>query len=83
MVWASIGENMNSKDRENLHFLLNISQEVFDDWIESVDCEDIEYALELVREAKLEIIERQIARIDEVNDTSQAQAIIEAIKNKR
>lgn len=74
---------MNSKDRENLHFLLNISQEVFDDWIESVDCEDIEYALELVREAKLEIIERQIARIDEVNDTSQAQAIIEAIKNKR
>ena len=74
---------MNLGDRENLHFLLNISQEVFDDWIESVDCEDIEYALELVREAKLEIIERQIARIDEVNDTSQAQAIIEAIKNKR
>lgn len=82
MVWASIGENMNSKDRENLHFLLNISQEVFDDWIESVDCEDIEYALELVREAKLEIIERQIARIDEVNDITEAKIIIDRIKNK-
>lgn len=82
MVWASIGENMNSKDRENLHFLLNISQEVFDDWIESVDCEDIEYALELVREAKLEIIERQIAKIDEVSDTTEAKMIIDRIKNK-
>lgn len=73
---------MNSKDRENLHFLLNISQEIFDDWIESVDCEDIEYALELVREAKLEIIERQIARIDEVSDTTEAKIIIDRIKNK-
>lgn len=73
---------MNSKDRENLHFLLNISQEVFDDWIESVDCEDIEYALELVREAKLEIIERQIAKIDEVSDTTEAKMIIDRIKNK-
>lgn len=74
---------MNLGDRENLHFLLNISPEVFDEWVNTVDCEDIEYALQLVREAKLEFIERQIARIDRVDDTTQAKAIIEAIKNKR
>lgn len=73
---------MNARDRENLFFLLNVSQETFDEWANDVDIEDIEYALNLVREAKLEIIERAIDKIDEVGDVTEAKYILERIKNK-
>lgn len=76
------GEIMNARDRENLFFLLNVSQETFDEWANDVDIEDIEYALNLVREAKLEIIERAIDKIDEVGDVTEAKYILERIKNK-
>ena len=46
---------MNSYDRANLSFLMNSSPETIRDWYEHVSEDDIQYALELIRQARLEM----------------------------
>lgn len=72
---------MNLEDRKNLNFLLNVSEEVLNDWLSQADNDDLEYAIGLIKLAKLEYIIKQIDKIDEVKDFSDAELVIEKIKN--
>lgn len=77
---------MNQRDRENLNFLLTISPDTFDEWVSQADDDDIMYALELIKRARLELTMRQFEAIDEIRDVDsmlKAKEIIEKIKNKR
>ena len=74
---------MNERDKENLHFLLNVDEETFRDWLSKSDNDDLEYALELVRMAKIEMVAKEIEKLDEVKDFSLAKSIIDKIKDKR
>ena len=46
---------MNSHDKKNLDFLMYASSETIRDWYEHVSEDDIQYALELIRQARLEM----------------------------
>lgn len=46
---------MNEHDRNNLNFLLNVSEDVLKDWYFSVDEDDIQYAIELLTMAEVEM----------------------------
>lgn len=50
---------MNERDRDNYAFLMNVPEEVFDDWLSQVDNDDIDYALELFAIARKEISVRE------------------------
>lgn len=49
--------SMTEEDYNNLYFLLNISSEAFEDWWDTIDQEDRDYALSLLKVAEHEIIE--------------------------
>jgi hypothetical protein len=48
---------MTEEDYQNLFFLLNISAETFNDWWDSADQDDRDYALTLLKTAEHEIID--------------------------
>ena len=74
---------MNDWDRDNLHFILNTTDESFDDWLDQADNDDVEYALSLIRTAKAELLTQEYELLDEVNDMSDANLLIDRIRNVR
>ena len=71
---------MNDWDRDNLNFLLTISSETFEDWLDQADEDDIDYAIELLRAAKSELIVEQMEIFDTVQDVATANNFIEQIR---
>jgi len=67
---------MNDHDRSNLNFLLNITTEVFDDWMDQADTDDIDYALELLAMHKSELVVGLLELKDNVEDTTQANQVL-------
>jgi hypothetical protein len=67
---------MNDHDRNNLNFLLTVSPEVFDDWMDQADEDDIDYAIELLRMRKSELNLKELELSDGVEDTTQANQVL-------
>ena len=55
---------MNEWDKDNLNFIMNASEEGFDEWLEQADNDDIDYALELIRMAKAELMVQEMEMTD-------------------
>jgi allophanate hydrolase subunit 1 len=76
---------MNFRDKNNLEFLMGISNEEFDDWLEVASNDDVDYALELIRKSKtekmVEIIELQDLMAQYEDDMTDAKMILERIQN--
>jgi hypothetical protein len=53
-------------------FLINTSEDVFQDWIEQADNDDIAYALELFKKHRDMIAMREIYLRDDITDFSDA-----------
>lgn len=49
---------MTEEDYENLSFLLNLTNDAFDEWWETVDENDQNYALSILKVAEVEILEK-------------------------
>ena len=76
---------MNEKDKNNLNFLLHSPQKDFDKWMEEASDDDIEYALEIIRQSKAELMVEQmelqeLAIMDE-GDIVEAKYLLDRIKN--
>lgn len=71
---------MNNWDRDNLNFLLTIDSETFEDWLQQADADDVDYAIELLRAAKSELIVEQMEVLDTVQDVDIANNFIEQIR---
>jgi len=74
---------MNERDRANLSFLMKCPQHQFDEWMEKASADDVDYAIELIRKAKIEMLDKQVElehQLD-VDDFTEARAVIERIKN--
>ena len=67
---------MNEWDYDNLMFLINISEDVFQDWIEQADNDDVAYALELFKKHRDMMALREIYLRDEITDFSDAKQIL-------
>jgi len=74
---------MNEWDRDNLQFILNTTDESFEEWLDQADNDDVEYALSLIRTAKAELLTQEHELLDEVNDVSDANLLIDRIRNVR
>lgn len=72
---------MNQWDRDNLNFIMNTTNEGFDEWLEQADDDDIQYALELIRMAKAELMVQELEFLDEISNYSDAAKLIERIRN--
>jgi hypothetical protein len=67
---------MNDFDRDNLNFFINGSQQEFDDWADQAADDELQYAMELIRTARREILEQEAELLDQVEDMSQAQSLL-------
>jgi hypothetical protein len=72
---------MNEHDRNNLKFILHTDEEKFDEWLQTASNEDVDYALELIRIAKSELLVQEAEFYDAVVDLSEANRIIDVIRN--
>lgn len=73
---------MNDFDRDNLEFFLHGDQKEFEEWIEQASPEDLDYAIKLIRMAKLELVEQEYAIYDDVPFTTDAQKILQQFRKK-
>jgi hypothetical protein len=67
---------MNDDDRNNLNFLLTVSQKVFEEWFDQADQDDVDYALELLARRKTELNLQELEFADQVQDCTEAQNIL-------
>jgi len=72
---------MNDWDRDNLHFILNTTDESFEEWLDQADNDDVDYALELIRTAKAELLVQEHELLDGVDDMADANLLIDRIRN--
>jgi len=71
--------DMTERDLDNLEFLLTASNKVIGDWFSKMEPDDIDYAIELLELAKLELVDQAT----ELTDLSQAQDVLSTIMEKR
>lgn len=78
---------MNKKDKANLDFILKSETEEFEKWMKTASSDDIDYAIELLRLARLELSVQEIDIVDsleeELNDYTEAKKVIDRIRNAR
>ena len=67
---------MNDFDKDNLEFFISTSQEEFDAWCDEASTAEINYAFNLIRQARRELEAQEQELLDLVEDTSQAEAIL-------
>lgn len=67
---------MNQYDRRNFEFIMTLNEEEFDEFFSSVGEDDIQYAIELIQEARSELIQKELEYLDQVEDVSQASVVL-------
>ena len=67
---------MNINKFLTLDFIMSLSDDEFDVWCKSATCEQILYALELIRNAKSKLDFRIIEELDDVIDVAEASDIL-------
>jgi hypothetical protein len=72
---------MNEWDRDNLKFIMETDDGAFDEWLEQADDNDINYALELIRMARAELMVQEMEMTDSVSNFTEANMLIERIKS--
>ena len=73
---------MNDWDRNNLNFILTSMDAAFEKWMLDAKPEDIDYALELVAQHRRELSEMEAALFDDIQDFTEANQIINRVKEK-
>jgi hypothetical protein len=67
---------MNDHDRNNLQFILSLDEKAYDEWTASLSEDDVDYALELLKAARTEVMMQAASFADEVEDCTEANAIL-------
>ena len=75
---------MKKKDRANLEFMLSLTEEQFDQWMETLEPDKIDYAIELMKTARTENFLKEMELMENTGSDkfTQAKAIIDRIRNK-
>lgn len=58
---------MNDHDKANFDFIMSLSEEAFDRWLDSLSEDDVEYALELIRTNRHHLIEQETELLMELD----------------
>ena len=73
---------MNDWDRNNLNFILTSMDTAFEQWMMQASTDDLAYAMELVAKYRSELSEMEAALFDDVQDFTEANQIINRVKEK-
>jgi hypothetical protein len=73
---------MNKRDRENLNFLMSLNDKEFEKWMESLDGDDLDYAVDLIRRSRSELLLEEMELMETTQSArfTEARAIIDRIK---
>lgn len=72
---------MSDWDTSNLAYMQGLSENQFDKWIITLSDEDLDYAVSLYQRARTRNVVFEHNMLDDIDDVTQAQAVIEKIKN--
>ena len=73
---------MNEWDKDNLDFIMKSNETEFQCWLEQADSDDIDYAMDLLRQSKMILTEQMASLFDDVGDCKEANEVINRIKSK-
>lgn len=71
---------MNKHDRSQYLFIMELSDSEFDNWSRSLSNDDLQYALELIQAARLELVEQEQALMEadlEESNFDEARAVLQ------
>ena len=71
---------MNEYREQNKQFLLNVSDDVFDDWLQTISLDDVLYAKELLEEYLSECEVNDLEEIDVVDNITDAVTYLNKFK---
>lgn len=67
---------MNDHDRNNLNFIMSLDEDGFEEWSATLSQDDVDYALELIKAARVEVMMKAAEYTDEVKDTAEAMSVL-------
>ena len=74
---------MNDYDLNNFNFLRSLTEEQFDEWLAQASADDVDYALELLGAARVQLHMHAAELLDDPDlDTTQARRVIKRIQKK-
>ena len=65
---------MNDRDRNNVNFIMNLSTEDFDSWSLELSDDNLQYALELLRQARIENLMQEQELLDALEESDFVEA---------
>ncbi len=73
---------MNDHDRSQFDFIMSLSDEEFTEWALSIPDDDVEYAIELIQQARLELsmVEHELLDNLEQSDLAEARAVLQKFR---
>ncbi len=73
---------MNKHDRSQFDFIMSLSDEEFTEWALSIPDDDVEYAIELIQQARLELsmVEHELLDNLEQSDLAEARAVLQKFR---
>jgi hypothetical protein len=67
---------MNDHDKDNLEFLMAISKNTLLDWCDQASDDDIQYAIELLKQRQIEVDMELATVLDDVEDVTEAKTVL-------
>lgn len=70
---------MNEHDRQNVNFIMSLSDYEFEDWAVELSEDDIKYAVELIKQRRLELMDQEDALMNaeaEGNNFAEARDVL-------
>lgn len=74
---------MNEHDRNNLRYIMSLNDFDFDSWAMELSNDDISYAIEIIQQARLDLIEQEEKLLDEIaaeNNFAEANAVLQKFR---
>ena len=68
---------MNAYDKNNLQFIMALTQEEFEVWYGQISDDDAEYAMELLQQARQALVTAEIELLDEVQNFDEAKNVLD------
>jgi hypothetical protein len=67
---------MNDWDKNNYNFIMSLSPEEFDKWASGLEQDDVDYAIELIQQARQELSMLEAELVDNVEDLAEARNVL-------
>ena len=67
---------MNDWDKNNYNFIMSLSPKEFDEWASGLEQDDVDYAIELIQQARRELSLLEAELTDNVEDLVQARNVL-------